>query len=563
MSRFGWFKVFLVLIVGVVTYLVLLPMVLLIIGSFTPGRPGDYSSFTLNNYIQAYYDPKMPELFFNSFVFAIGSTLLGGSIAVTFAWLIERTNTPLRNLAYALVISTIAIPGMLLSIAWIYLLSPNIGFFNQLLVKIFGLKQAPFNIYSLSGMIFVEGLRLVPTTFLLMVGAFRNMDPSLEEAASVAGVNTFTITRRITLRILRPAILVAVIYIFITAIEAFEIPGILGIHNRIFVFSTRVYFVSLGGFATDYGVGNALSMTYLIFSIFLIWLYQKMTRQAERFATITGKAYRPRLIDLGKWKYPSLCFFITYFLFAVIFPIFILVWGSLLPFYQVPSAEAFPFLSMKIYRRIFSSYEVQAATKNTLILVGESVFIITALATIISWVIVRSKFIGRKFLDIITFLPHAIPSIVLGLALIYVYLTLDFIPIYGTRWIIVVGFVTKYLPFSTRAMNAGFLQIHKELEEAAQIGGVALGKILLKIFVPLLLPSMVGVAIWIASVTMRELSMVLMLNSPNNTVLSFLIWNYWDQGKMPEASALGVLLILAVITLTCIGRIIGSRYSVR
>ena len=165
------------------------------------------------------------ELFYNSFVFAAGSVLLALPVAVMFAWLIERTNTPLRTLAYALVIAPVAMPGMLLSMSWVLLLSPNVGIINRTAMLVFGLDSAPFNIYSLGGMIFTEGLRLVPTTFLLLVGAFRAMDPSLEEAALVSGARKVITTLRITLPVMFPAILTAAIYVFMTAIESFEIPG--------------------------------------------------------------------------------------------------------------------------------------------------------------------------------------------------------------------------------------------------------------------------------------------------------------------------------------------------
>jgi iron(III) transport system permease protein len=563
MPKFDWSNVFLILVIGLVSYLVLGPLLLLIVGSFTSGRPGDFTSFSLDNYVQAYYNPKTLEFFFNSLAFAAGSMSIGLSLAIIFAWLIERTNTPFRDIAYVMVISPMAIPGMLLSIAWVFLLSSRIGIFNQILIKIFGLSHAPFNIFSLYGMIFVEGLRLVPTTFLLLVGAFRSMDPALEEAAYAAGANTIAVTFRITLRVLMPSILVAGIYIFMTAIEAFEIPGILGLPARIFVFSSRIYYATHAGGIPEYGIANSLAITYLALSVLLIWIYQKKTRHVERFATITGKAYRPRLIDLGRWKYLGLAFFIVYFLLTVLFPLLILVWASLLPFYQVPSKEALSFLSLKTYQEIVGSFQVQNAIKNTLILMVQSTIITTSLAVIVAWVVVRSKFIGRRFLDILTFLPHAIPSIVIGLALTYVYLTLDFIPIYATRWILLVALVTKYMAFSTRTVNAAILQIHKELEEAAKVSGASWRKILLKITVPLMLPTLIGVAIWVAVHAMRELSMCLMLNSPGNTVLSVLVWVNWDGGNSRVATGLGVLLIFAVITLTLIGRLIGRRFSVR
>ena len=248
-ARPSWSSLLIPGLVGLVVYLVAIPLGLLIVGGFSRGTPGDFSQLTFANYSKSYGSPALFELFYNTFVFATGSVLLALPVAVMFAWLIERTNTPLRNVAYALVIAPVAMPGMLLSMSWVLLMSPNVGIINKALMFVFGLEAAPFNIYSLGGMIFTEGLRLVPTTFLLLVGAFRAMDPSLEEAALVSGANKFITALHITLRILLPAILTAAIYIFMTAIESFEIPGVLGLRNGILVFSSKIYYATTSALA--------------------------------------------------------------------------------------------------------------------------------------------------------------------------------------------------------------------------------------------------------------------------------------------------------------------------
>jgi len=556
-----WSSLLVPALVALVVYLVAVPMGLLIIGGFTRGTPGDFSELTFANYIRAYGSAALFELFYNSFVFAAGSVLLALPVAILFAWLIERTNMPLRNVAYALVIAPVAMPGMLLSMAWVLLMSPNVGIINRTLMFAFGLDVAPFNIYSLGGMIFTEGLRLVPTTFLLLVGAFRAMDPSLEEAALVSGANKFVTTLRITLRVLLPAILTAGIYIFMTAIESFEIPGVLGLRNGILVFSSRIYYATTSSYGggLNYGEASALSSTYLLISILLIYLYQRSTRSSERFATVTGKGYRPRLMDLGLWKYAALGFFVFYFCLAVLFPIVIMFWASLIPFYQAPSLEAMSAVSFASYRDLLTDSEVGKAVRNTVWLMVETAGVTTLLATAIGWVVLRSKFPGRRILDILTFLPHAVPSVVLALALVYVYLTFDFIPIYGTSVIILVAFVTKYLPFSTRTVSAGLIQIHKELEEAARVSGALPITVLRKVVIPLLLPTMAGVAIWVAVHAMRELSMALILNSTSNNVISFLIWSHWEAGELRHASTLGVVLIVIMLLMTFIGRYLATR----
>jgi iron(III) transport system permease protein len=388
------------------------------------------------------------------------------------------------------------------------------------------------------------------------------MDPALEEAALVSGANKFMTTRLVTLRVLMPAILTAAIYIFMTAIESFEIPGVLGLRNGILVFSSKIYYATTStyGGIPSYGEASALSTTYLVISILLIYLYQRSIRHSERFATVTGKGYRPRLIDLGIWKYVALFFFILYFCLAVLFPILIMLWASLIPYYQAPSAEALSVASFSSYKDLLEDSEVRKAVRNTSILMFESAAVTTLIAAAIAWVVLRFEFIGRRFLDVLTFLPHAIPSVVLALALMYVYLTFNFIPIYGTPAIILVAFITKYLPFSTRTLSASIIQIHKELEEAARVSGASLLTVLRKIIVPLLLPTMAGVAIWVAVHAMRELSMALMLNSTSNNVISFLIWSHWEAGDLRHASALGVVLILIMLAMTFSGRYLATRH---
>jgi iron(III) transport system permease protein len=548
-------------LVGLVAYLVIVPLALLMMGGFFRGAPGDFNQPTLDNYIRSYGGPALLELLYNSFVFATGSVLLALPIAVIFAWLIERTNTPLRTVAYALVIAPVAMPGMLLSMSWVLLMSPNVGVINRTIMLLFDLETAPFNIYSLGGMIFTEGLRLVPTTFLLLVGAFRAMDPSLEEAALVSGATKFITATRVTLRIMLPAILTAAIYIFMTAIESFEIPGVLGLRNGILVFSSKIYYATTStyGGVASYGEASALSSTYLVISVFLIYLYQRSTRHSEKFATVTGKGYRPRLIDLGIWKYLALFVLLSYFCLAVLLPILIMFWASLIPFYQAPSFEAFSVVSLASYRDLLNDPEVLKAVRNTLWLMLGAATLTTLLAAAAAWVVLRSTFPGRRVLDTLTFLPHAVPSVVLALALIYVYLTFDFIPIYGTSLIILVGFVTNYLPFSTRTLSASVIQIHKELEEAGRVSGASSLTVFSRIVIPLLLPTMAGVAIWVAVHAMRELSMALMLNSTSNNVISFLIWSHWEAGDLRHASALGVVLIGVMLVMTFSGRYLATR----
>ncbi|HET8563671.1 MAG TPA: ABC transporter permease subunit, partial [Candidatus Binatia bacterium] len=447
------------------------------------------------------------------------------------------------------------------AMAWVLLLSPRIGFINQSLQGLFGLKEAPIDIYSLGGMIFLEGLRLVPTAFLMLVPLMRSMDPALEEAAAVSGARPFSTTRKITLRLLAPGLVAVMIYQAMTALEVFEIPGILGLPAGIYVFSTKIYaIVRSATFMPVYGQANALAMVYLVIAVITTYFYARMISRVEKFTIITGKGYRPRQIDLGHWKYPAIFLVLLYLFLAIILPFLVFAYVSFLSFLQTPSLAALKGLTVRNYRLLAQYGEVSSALTNTLLMV-----VITATATVllsffVSLVVVRSKFWGRKLLDQLAFIPHAIPGIVMGIAFFWVFLKLDFLPIYGTIWAISIGFTVNFLSYGTRSMNASLLQIHKELEEAAYVSGAPPWRTLWRVFLPLMLPTFVGVWIWVVLHAVRIAGMPLILyEGPQNQVLAILIWNMWDEGYVPAVAAIGTLLMLTLLLLTLGVRYIGFR----
>ena len=227
-----------------VLFLVLAPLSFLILGSFSTAQlPTDFSLATMGlvNYIKVYSDPGTSEIFINTIIYVAGSTVLGIFLAVSLAWLVERTNMPGKMVVYAGVPMTLAVPGMLQAMAWVLLFSPRIGFVNNFLKDIFGPDAPVIDIYSLEGMVFLEGLRLVPTAFLMLVPLMRSMDPALEEAAAVSGARPASTMRKVTLRLMAPALVAVMIYQAMTALEVFEIPGILGLPAGIYVFSTKIY----------------------------------------------------------------------------------------------------------------------------------------------------------------------------------------------------------------------------------------------------------------------------------------------------------------------------------
>src|SRR5574341_520201 len=422
---------------------------MLLYGSIRTAPIGETSSaYTVQNYIKAYFDKEFYVLFGNSLKFAVGICLVSFFIGTFLAWVSERTNTPFKKLFLVMALIPFIIPGILSTIAWILLLSPKIGLINLVVKEALRLESAPFNIYSMGGMIWAEAIHLYPLVFLLISAAFRNMDTSLEEAALTAGSSTLGTFARITLPLMRPAMFSVLLIMFVRGIEAFEVPALIGVPAKISVFTTKI-FLAIHQFPSDFGLAGAYAVTLLVISTTGVLFYQRITRREERYATVTGKGYRPRVIDLGPWKYVTCASACVIFLLAVISPVFILLWSSFIPYYGVPSRELVAKMTWANYHYILNYPLAATAFKNSFYLSVGSATLVMLLTSIIAWVTVKTKLPGRAFLDSMAFIPIAMPGIVLGVSLIWVYLTIPNVvkeylgvyaskpfEIYGTIWVL-------------------------------------------------------------------------------------------------------------------------------
>jgi iron(III) transport system permease protein len=555
MAIWHWI-VFLVVGLSVVT-----PLVFLVLGSFsTASLPTEFtlSELSLVNYEDVWFDPDTYSVFANTFIYVIGATAFGISLAATLAWLVERTNIPGKIWIYAGVPMTLAMPGMLQAMAYVLLLSPRIGFINKAIEP---LGLGPINIYSLGGMIFIEGLRLVPTAFLMLVPLLRSMDPSLEEAAAMSGAGPRSTLRKVTLRVMLPGLLAVTIYQFMTALEVFEVPGILGLPASIYVFSTKIYSILHSvSVIPAYGQANALAMIYVVIAIGATWIYARIIAKSERFTIITGKGYRPREVALGRWRWVAFGVVFLFLTFSIILPFLVLLFVSFLPFLQAPSAAAFASMSFEHYAELWKTPLIGKVMWNTLLLVVISSTLTVIVSFLIALVVVRSKFWGRKILDQLAFLPHAIPGIVMGLAFLWVFLQAGKIgiPIHGGIWAISIAFVVGFMAYGTRSMNAAILQIHKDLEEAAHTSGAPHWRTMWRIFYPLMLPTFVGVWIWCMLHAVRQAGKPLILyEGSENQVLAILIWNMWDEGNIEAVGAIGTLMIVGLLLITLGMRAMG------
>lgn len=544
-----------------VLYLAGVPLLMLLYGSFRSapiGEPG--AAYTIQNYIKAYLDREFYLLFLNSLYFAAGTCVVTFTIGTYLAWVTERTNTPLKRLFTVMALIPFIIPGILSTIAWILLLSPKIGLINIVLKELLGLESAPFNIYSMWGMIWAESIHLYPLVFLLMSAAFRNMDTSLEEAALSAGSSTFTTFRRITLPLMRPAMFSVILIVFIRAIEAFEVPALVGVPAKISVFTTKI-FLAIHQFPSDFGLAGAYAVTLLAISTAGVLLYGRITRREERYATVTGKGYRPRAIDLGSWRYVTCASAFLIFFLAVILPVFVLLWSSFIPYYGVPSKELLAKLTLGNYRYVLGYPLAWTAFRNSFYLSVGSATLVMLLTSVIAWITVKSRLPGRALLDNMTFIPIAMPGIVLGVSLIWVYLTLP-IPIYGTIWVLLLAYITKFMPYGIRAASASMIQINKELEEASLTSGGTWLQTFRKVILPLLMPGFVAGWIYISIISLRELSTSILLYSYDSTVLSIMAFDLWEGGQYTYVCALGVLMVLLLVLMAFVARRLGARIGI-
>jgi iron(III) transport system permease protein len=548
--------------VAAVAYLAVIPLGFLLWQSFyTPHTAAKPAEFTLQNYAAAYTSVATVKLFLNSLVFAAGTAAFSLTVGTALAWMNERTNTPFKRLFFGLALVPLIIPGILFTISWIMLASPKIGIFNLLLQGWLGTDAVLFDVYTLWGMIWVDGLHYSPMAFLLMTAAFRSMDPALEESAAMSGAGLWQTVRRITLALSWPAIFATLLILFVRAIESFEVPALLGMPGGVFVFTSAIY-EAIHRYPSQIGLAAAYGVTLLAVTSIGIWFQSRLSASGSRYSTVTGKGFRPRRIDLGRWRYLTAAIFIAYFLLVVAAPLAILLWSSVQQYYSVPSMAALKNLTLEPYRTILDHPTFARALVNSLVLCVGSATIIMLVTAVICWIVVKTKIPGRWLLDNLASLPIVFPGLVLGLSIMVFYLNFD-IGIYGTIWILLLAYVTRFMPYGIRYNTASMLQIHKELEESAAMSGASWWASFTRVVLPLLKPGLLAGWIYIAIVSLRELSSSILLYSPGTEVMSIMIWELWENGQYVELSALGVMLIILLFAMVMLAQALGSRFGVK
>jgi iron(III) transport system permease protein len=397
--------------------------------------------------------------------------------------------------------------------------------------------------------------------FLLMTAAFRAMDPSLEESATMCGASIRQVVWRVTLRLSWPAIMATVLILFVRAIEAFEVPALLGLPVGIQVFTSAIY-QAVHRYPSQVGLASAYAVALLVITTAGVYAVSRLSGQGSRYATMTGKGFRPRQIDLGGWRWFTAGIFVVYFALIVFLPFAVLVWSSLQRFYAVPSMEALQNLTLDPYRFILSYPNLGRTVRNSIVLSFSAATIVMLVSAAVCWIVVKTRIRGRWLLDSVASLPIVFPGLVLGLSIMIFYLNVD-VGVYGTIWIMLIAYVTRFMPYGLRYSTASMLQIHSELEESAAMSGASWSTTFRRVILPLLKPGLLAGWIYVMIVSIRELSTSILLYSPDTQVVSIVIWELWENGQYVELSALGVLFILMLFVLVMVTQWIGRKYGVQ
>ncbi len=553
-------------LIALAPMLVLLAFIFVILWvSFQTGTIGTAdSAYTLENYRDVFTDRLIYSAIWNTLIFASATTFFAMVIGLPIAWLTERTTIGGKPLIYATMTLGLLIPGIFVAMGWTFIAHPRIGFVNLWLIDLFGLENGPINIGTPLGMGFVQGLNLTPLAFILTIQMFRAMNPLLEEAARTAGMGFAATFRRITLPLATPGTLAALIYIFTIGIATFDIPAVLGLGNRVYLFSTYIYLQTFPDAELPrYGITAAVGTVMIVVALALTSWYGQVLRKSQRYQVITGKGYRPKQIDLGKWTIIAWVLIGFYALISKLLPIAMIAFESFMPYITPPSLEALGQLTVSNFGRI--NWElVGRGLRNTLTLMVFVPLMVLLFSFCISWYVVRSRSRGRFVLEFGAFLPHTLPEILfaIGALLLALFVTRDIIPLYDTVWLISLVYIVVRLAFATRAMNGSLLQIHRELEEAAFVSGLSMARTGWRVVYPLLRPTILSVWIWTALLVYREVTVAVFLSGQESITLPVVVWGYWNAAGMTEASVVTMLMIAAFSPLIVVFWMFGRRSQV-
>ncbi|HLE82130.1 MAG TPA: iron ABC transporter permease, partial [Dehalococcoidia bacterium] len=528
-------------------FLTVFPLSMIIYGGFVQGGPlARPVVLTLQGYLSTYTELRTYGVFGATLWLTAVRTALVMGLAVFFAWIVARTDTPLRRVLEPLMWLVFFIPPQSMIFAWIILLAPKTGLINVALVGLFRLEEPPFSIYSYGGIIWVSVLLWASVAFVLVAPAFRRMDRSLEEAARICGVSVPKVLVRITLPLLRPAILGATVLIFVRLMGSFEIELFLGLPANIYVFSTRIYdYLSM--YPANHPAAMALSAGVQVLTLVLVLVQWRMVGGRE-YTTITGRGYSATSIRLGRWKYATLALMLVYVVFAVLLPLGALVLGS---FSKVVGVYREDLFTLANYVDTFQNPAVWASFQNTLVVSVVAATLGMVLYALISYTALRTQFAGRRLLDLFSWIPYAVPGIVLSLGFLWAFV--GFLPfasiLYGSLYLMIIVSLIRALPLGVRTMNGSLVQISRELEDCAKVHGASWLYTFRRVIVPLVAPAFAAAWILVFVFVWRELETFILIYLPKSRLVSITMFEYWQGGRVGNAVAIGVVAV--VVAFAC------------
>jgi iron(III) transport system permease protein len=539
----GLSHILLALLTIVVGFFVLYPMLMLVVGSFTISGTAATTNFTLDGYATALGDDVARKAMLTTIWLAIVRALLSVGLAIFLAWAIVRTDLPGRNILHTLMLANFFVPLLPQILAWTFLLAPRSGILNEAIRGFLGIpgRNGPFNIYSYEGIIFVSVLNWSAFLYMLVAPAFRAVDASLEEAARMAGATGLRTIRRISVPLLWPAVIGAFGLAFVRMSESFETELMLGVPANIYVFSTQIYRYLGQDTVPQFGPAIAMSMMFILLTGSVILLQRRVLR-GRSFVTVGGKDYRARPSRLGIWKYPVLLLISFYFLLSLIMPTVFLALGSVQRSMANIRLDGFTLRAWELAGR----EELLAPLRNTLIVGVIAATIGIVVLTLVSYVVIRTKFRLRYALDLFTWVPYMVPSFVLGVGFLWAALRGIKFPIvlYGSLLLITIVFIVRVMPLGSRLMNGTMVQLSKELEEAGRIAGGTWTSTFRRVILPLLSPAIgIGWLIFMA-VIIRDLSTIVLLFGPDSEMLSVKFFAYWRTGSLEGAAVIGLIMTL-------------------
>jgi iron(III) transport system permease protein len=557
--RISWTWIPLALLVGLLILILAYPLALLFVKSFVISRPGQPTVWAVNGWVEAFTDVNLAIAIGNTFYLAFVRVIITSVLAIFFAWVVTRTDTPLKGFIEVALWLGFFLPLLPMTMGWILLLDPYYGLINKFLMKVFALSQPPFDIYSYWGIIWCHLAFSTSVRFLLMTPAFTAMDAALEDAARTSGSSNMGVLIRITVPILAPAILASTALGFIRSLESLEIEMVLGIPAGIYVVPTKIWDY-LHWEPPLYDRATALCSIFLIFVFFLIWLHRIFLRGKE-FTTVSGRSYMVRTFPLGRWRWVTCAFCLLFILVMIILPLATLMMGTFMEFFG--NFDTDKVWTVHHWTAVFADPVFLRSLRNTLMLGLAAGIGGTLLYALISYVIVRTRLPGRGAIDILSWLPWALPGVLISLALLWAVLgSGEYVKlIYGTVSILVLAIIIKEMPLGTQIIKAGVLQISNELEEASSAAGATWLAGFRRILLPLLKPTMLAVGIIVFISAARDIPTVIFLATNQSRTLSLLMLDYIADANKEKAAVLGVFLVFLIFAFLFIGRLLGFRRS--